>query len=128
LNLPKQILNKNVSNSKHILNSHLKDAQHLNERPSQIITNKEYLNSPPNQNMKRSNSKKNLQNANKYNNNILNNNAIIFVPENLKITKMETITTSSYISTPVFYKEKEREKTNEKDKNRYIYYIFNDNQ
>lgn len=114
--MPKQISNKYVTNNKPNLNSNSKDA-HSNERPSQILANKEYLNSPPNNHINRSNSKKNLQYANQNNNNF-NNNTPIFIPENLKIKKMETITTSSYVSTPVFNKEKEREKINDKEKNR----------
>lgn len=116
--MPKQISNKNVSNNKPIQSSISKDTHHPNERPSQIPTNKEYLNSPPNHQMNRSNSKRNLHFVNQNNNNNPNNNAPMFIPENLKIKKMETITTSSYVSTPVFNKDKEREKTIEKEKNR----------
>lgn len=108
--MPKQISNKNFSNNKQLLNINSKENHHSIEKPSQLITNKEYLNSPPNHHMNRSNSKRNLQYANQNN----NNNAI-FIPE---IKKLETITTSSYVSTPVFNKEKERENTNDIEKNR----------
>ncbi len=108
--------NKNISNSKAVQNNNSKDNHHSNERPSLILTTKEYLNSPPNHQMNRSNSKRNLNYANHNNsNNNPSNNAAIFVPE---IKKLDTITTSSYVSTPVFNKEKDREKTNDKEKNR----------
>lgn len=125
--MPKQISNKNITTNKQIHNSHSKDNYYSNERPSHIITNKEYLNSPPGHNMKRSNSKKNLQFANQNNINNPNINATIFVPDNLKIAKLETITTSSYVSTPVFNKEKDKEKPSDREKNKYnftFYIIF----
>jgi len=121
--MPKQIssknnINVNTKNNKNNINP--KDLHYSNERTSQnILSNKEYLNSPPS-NVNRSNSKRNLntqnQNTNNTNNNLINNPVLI--SENLKMKKMETITTSSYVSTPVFNKEKENQKINEKEKTR----------
>lgn len=127
MNMPKQISSKNNPNTKTIQNNNQKDLHYSNERPSQnILSSKEYLNSPPNH-MNRSNSKKNINfiNNNQNSNNYNNNNNPVFIPENLKIKKMETITNSSYVSTPVFNKEKENQKISEKEKNRY-FILFSD--
>lgn len=93
-------LNTNQNNSKeHIISN-------INEKSSNVQNN---FISSPNQNIKRSGSKKNLINSQQSNSNNHNGNNALYIPENLKPKKLETInTTSSYISTPVINKEKEK--------------------
>jgi len=120
LNMPKQLSRSIISNNKQTHNINTKDIQYPNERSTpNNIPNKEYLNSPPNQ-MNRSNSKKNLNINYQNTNNLNSNNNPNFAPDNIRIKKMETITSSSYVSTPVFNKDKEKIKNNEKEKHRYI--------
>lgn len=137
--MPKQISNKLIANNLNINKMNNPKEVSYNNNNSDKASNinnlnaKEYLNSPPSISLNRSNSKKNLlthnKNGNQQNNlncnNPKNNNNTepLYIPEHLQQKKLETITTSSYVSTPVFNKEKDREKTNEKDKARYLIFV-----
>lgn len=123
--MPKQISNKIIlPNNLSKLNSNQNNSKennisNINEKSSNIQNN---FISSPNQNIKRSGSKKNLINSQQSNSNNHNSNNVVYIPENIKSKKLETInTTSSYISTPVINKEKEK---NMENKTRYINFFY----
>ena len=117
LNMPKQIQNKIFTNNQIKSNSNFIDTRENYSKEK----NHDYMSEPIN--IVRSNSKKNLiKDQNYFFSNNINQNNDVFIPESLKIKKLETITTSSYVSTPVFNKEKENEKISDKEKQRLIFF------
>ena len=125
--MPKQISNKVINNSSFKQNLEKsrdsllypdKQKRDLSEGNSTYYSNNNY-NNVQNQkvNIIKSSSKKNININNTQNNNSnqINTN-VLLIQDNLKVKKVDTMSGASCVSTPVFNKEKEKDKSNEKDR------------